>query len=72
MNDDNLTDSDFLLDCHIATGDLLNLAQSLTRSIEAIETQTEATGTGYHPDRVLVKLLAERIKDLNEKIGDRL
>jgi hypothetical protein len=25
-----------------------------------------------HPDAILVKLLTERIRDLNERIGDRL
>jgi hypothetical protein len=66
MNNDDL--KDFLVDCHIATGNLENLAQSLMRSIKASEFET----AGTHPDRELIKLLAEGIKDLNERIGDRL
>lgn len=66
MNNDDL--KDFLLDCHIATGDLENLAQSLMRSIHATELETAQP----HPDSILIKLLAEKISNLNQQIGDRL
>ena len=66
MNNDNL--NDFLLDCHVATADLVSLAESLLRSVKAIEYDT----ADRCPDGILIKLLAERIKALNEKIGDRL
>jgi hypothetical protein len=66
MNSNDL--NDFLVGCHVATGDLLNLAESLVRSVEAIELETAHPC----PDRVLVKLLAERISTLNQQIGDRL
>ena len=66
MNNDDL--KDFLLDCHIATGNLENLAQSLMRSIQASELETAHS----HPDREIIKLLAEKISNLNQQIGDRL
>jgi hypothetical protein len=66
--DNNNDLNHFLTGCHCATGDLLNLAESLERSIYAIELKTAT----IHPDAILVKLLTERIRDLNERIGDRL
>jgi hypothetical protein len=66
MNNDDL--KDFLLDCPVATGNLENLAQSLMRSINATESETAHP----HSDRELVKLLAEKISNLNQQIGDRL
>lgn len=66
MNNDDL--KDFLLDCHIATGNLENLAQSLVRAIQATELEIAQP----HPDRELVKLLAERIGNLHAQIGDRI
>jgi hypothetical protein len=66
MNNNDL--KDFLLDCHTATADLDSLVQSLMRSIQAIEYDTAQP----HPGVSLVKLLVERIKNLDERIGDRL
>jgi hypothetical protein len=66
MNNNDL--KDFLLECHIDTSALVSLAGSLMRSIQASEYETAQP----HPDSILVKLLAERIKDLDERIGDRL
>jgi hypothetical protein len=66
MNNDDL--KDFLVDCHVATGNLDNLVQSLVRSIQAGELETAHP----HPDRELIKLLAEKIANLNHQIGDRL
>ncbi len=68
----NPTDNDdlnhFLVECHIATSDLLSLAESLQRSIKAIELERAVDC----PDRILVQVLAERIGNLNVRIGDRL
>jgi hypothetical protein len=66
---DELKDlKDFLLECHIATGDILNLAESLQRSVRAIEFENAVDC----PDRILLQVLAERIGKLNEQIGEAL
>jgi hypothetical protein len=73
MNHTNIDQSrnlkDFLVTCHLATAELASLAESLRRSVLAAELEGEETP---HPDGVLIKLLAERIIDLNQQISDFL
>jgi hypothetical protein len=59
---------DLLTDCHIAIGDISNLAESLQRSVYAIELRDAVCC----PDRILIEILAKRISELEKQIAEAL
>jgi hypothetical protein len=68
-NNDKLRDFDhFLTGCHCDTFAILSLAESLHRSVKL----TELENAVDCQDRILIQVLVERIKELNERIGDFL
>jgi hypothetical protein len=60
---------DFLVTCHLATADLVSLAESLARSVLAAELEGEENPP---PDAASIELLAERIVELHRQIEDRI